>query len=404
MKKFSQIIDEARKDKLEIQDDTINYISAADLRKYLEIAGKFISDDSKEIVNWLIVNNSNYIKDLGVGGTSDNALADFYNCGPYKEEHKKELYKLIGKVAKSDRLLEIPVFQTEEQFTGILDGSIAPDEVIIDLTSEAGRNAVAKKYTPLCHKLARQFSYLNMPYDDIFASAYEGLVYAMNSYGKKSNKQLKREEESGDVIDIKKYKKMTFLSYAANVILNVLRDKFKNELNLVRIPASALAAERKEKGHNTVQKRLSGDAPINREEGGKTLFDIVGGSENAGTAVDNSDIDKYLDLLLKAIKKHPKITDKMVDVWVRANGLFGADKAKSKDIAKELGVANSSITYYCSVINNVIKNDPKVQKIAKELIVLYNESIQRSYENDGEEPIHLKTNNNNNNDTDMFND
>ena len=40
MKKLSQIINEA-KQKLDIQDDTINYISTPELQKYMEIANKF---------------------------------------------------------------------------------------------------------------------------------------------------------------------------------------------------------------------------------------------------------------------------------------------------------------------------------------------------------------------------
>ena len=145
MKKFSTFVNEAKKSLLEIQDDTIDYISVADLKKYLQVADKFLSDETKEVIQYLIVNNANYIKDLGGKGTSENALADFYNNGPYKEPDKKELYALIGKINKSGRLLEIPVFQTKDQFEEIISGKIAADEVIIDLTSEAGRARVAQK-------------------------------------------------------------------------------------------------------------------------------------------------------------------------------------------------------------------------------------------------------------------
>ena len=51
MKKLSQIINEAKK-KLDIQDDTINYINTEDLASYMEIAKKFLSEDTKNIINW----------------------------------------------------------------------------------------------------------------------------------------------------------------------------------------------------------------------------------------------------------------------------------------------------------------------------------------------------------------
>ena len=48
----------------------------------------------------------------------------------------KQLYRWVANVVKSNRLLEIPVFQTKEQFDAILNRTVAPDEVIIDITSE----------------------------------------------------------------------------------------------------------------------------------------------------------------------------------------------------------------------------------------------------------------------------
>lgn len=393
MKKFSQLITEAKAPKIEIQDDSINYISVADLKKYLEVAKKFISPETVEVVNWLIVNNSSYIKDLGVKGTSENALADFYSNGPYKEPDKKELYILISKINKSGRILEIPVFQTKEQFEGIINKQIAPDEVIIDLYSEKGRNFVANQYTPLCHKMARSFKgKSNIEYEDLLAFAFEGLTYAMNSYGKKSVKAIKREKSTGEELDISNYKTTTFLSYAAYIINFCILDAIKSYAHLVRIPASQQSAERKEKGYNTKNRSVSGDKPVGGEEKGKSMFELIGGTEDAGRSLDDEDIDKTWEILLKELKKNPKITDVMLKCWMAFNQIGGTEKKKNKDIAAELGIVPSNVTYYCYVINQQIAKDPKLSKIAKELILLYNESRQRSYEDDRDEPAHVTIN------------
>ena len=45
---MKKITEAASKVKFEIQDDTINYISAAELKKYLDVAGKFLSEETKE--------------------------------------------------------------------------------------------------------------------------------------------------------------------------------------------------------------------------------------------------------------------------------------------------------------------------------------------------------------------
>ena len=63
MKKFS-IFNEAVKEakKLDIQPNTLNYLSVEDLDKYLKVAGKFISKEAKSICKWLIDNNEDYEK------------------------------------------------------------------------------------------------------------------------------------------------------------------------------------------------------------------------------------------------------------------------------------------------------------------------------------------------------
>lgn len=402
MKKFSTFIAEAKKSLLEIQDDTIDYISAEQLKKYLQVADKFLSDETKELVQYLITNNSSYIKELGGKGSSENALADFYNNGPYKEPQKKEIYALIGKINKSGRLLEIPVFQTKDQFEGIINGKIAADEVIIDLTSEAGRQRVAQKYQGLCHKMAKAFKgKSNISYEDLLSSAYEGLTHAMNSYGKKSVKAIKKEKSTGEELDITAYKTTTFLSFAAHIIRFVILEAIKNESHLVRIPTSQQAEERKEKGHNTKNRSISGDKSVSGEEGGKSLFDFVGGTENAGRSLDDEDIARTWEILLKELKKNAKITDVMLKCWMEFNQIGGTEKKKNKEIAAELGIVPSNVTYYCYVINNQIAKDPKLSKIARELITLYNESLQRSYEDDRDEPAHVKINENTNNEEDV---
>ena len=77
MKKITEAISKV---KLEIPKDSINYINADDLKKYLEVTEKFISEETKELVNWLIVNNDTYISDLS-NDEDENALAGFYKAG-----------------------------------------------------------------------------------------------------------------------------------------------------------------------------------------------------------------------------------------------------------------------------------------------------------------------------------
>ena len=397
MKKLSQLISEA-KQKLDFQEDTINYIPANDLKTYLKVADKFISDETKELVQYLIVNNANYIQEMTASkDSSGNALADFYDNGPYREPHKKEVYALVGKIVKSNRILEIPVFQTPEQFNGIITGEISPDTVIMDLTSEQGRNFLVKKYEKLIYKIALSFNgKTNIPFEDILSAGYEGFTNAMNSYGKKSKKAINKESETGEELDISQYKQTTFMTYASYAIRFAILDSIKSDAHLVRIPNNKQAEERKEKGHNTKNTSVSGDKVIGGEEKGKTLFDYVGGMEDAAQDINNDDIVKTWKELLNLIKSSGKFSDKMINAWMQFNQLDGKEKRKNKDIAKELGICNSNVTYYCMAITNFIKKDPKARALAKDLLDLYNENLQLSYDNDNEEPVYFTVGENKN--------
>jgi hypothetical protein len=101
--------------KLKVQSNSINYLSTSDLKKYLEVANKFLSDETRDIVNYLIVNNDTYISELSTDD-EENAISGFYNAGTPKEKNLKELYNAIDTVVKSGRILEIPTLQTKEQF------------------------------------------------------------------------------------------------------------------------------------------------------------------------------------------------------------------------------------------------------------------------------------------------
>ena len=102
MKKFTE--NKATKAALDIQPNSINYISANELEEYLKIAGKFIMPETKEIINWLIVNNETYLHDLDPKMSADNALAAFYDAGVPKDENSS-VYKLADLCPKAEFLV-----------------------------------------------------------------------------------------------------------------------------------------------------------------------------------------------------------------------------------------------------------------------------------------------------------
>lgn len=357
MRKISQI-DEA-KALLDIQDDTVNYLTVKQIEKYLQIADKFIGEEAKYVCNWLIDNNSSYVKKFDKGGK--NTLADFYAQGVPNDNSLSELYKSLGVLNKQRRLLEVPVFQTKDQFDDIIQQKISPDEILLDLVTDRGRNEVAKKYMPLVYKIAKTWvGKAALTYDELVSAGYNGLVYAMNTYGKKSNKQKKKEEETGIEMDMSKIKSYTFLSYASQMIrTHILGDV--QDSQLVRIPLSQQHKEKEEKGYIAKSNTVSGDQSMgNGKDGeGQTLFDIIGGMENPGTNVDREEIDKLWKQITQALEE--KFGEKTMDIFYNYFGWGGRKQLTGKEMAEKYGYKSpASITTEVVKVINFIKKDPKI--------------------------------------------
>lgn len=383
MKKLSQL-NEA-KNQIEAQEDALNHIEVKDLKEYEKLAYKFLSPESRLVIDYMIDHNDDYVQTLGKGKDA-NAIETFYNGPVPKDAELKELYKAIGVLAKNNRLLEIPTFQTKEQFEGIMKKDISPDEILLDLNSESGRNSIVKKYDKMVWKIARQFQGKSrLDLDELYSAGLEGLTWAMNGYGKKSKKAQKKEEETGEeIVDIKKYKSYTFSSFAAFMIRNSILEAIKNESHIVRIPVSQQNKERAEKGSNTKDNTISGDQTVGGSDdhsAEKSMFDKIG--VDAGLTNDVSDLDREdEDKIWKEIydKLSKKFDDKTLDIFYSVYGVNGHKEEKAVDVAKRLGMTKSNITYYCFKVFKAIQDDPKLKELFTDAYELMHESI-RTYDN-----------------------
>ena len=357
MKKFSQIITEAVQFKA--QEGAIGILSKARLEKYLKIANKFLSDESKYVCQWLIDNEA-WLKTAKK--TSKNPLEDFFNIGAPKDESMKTLYANMLKLYKAKRLIEIPLFMTQEEFDGILQKNISPDEVFLDFKTEKGRNEIAKRYTPLVHKIARSWvGKTSFDYDQLVSYAYDGLIWALGDYGQKSRKQIKREANDGEVIDTATLKTTTFLSFASQMMRNAILDATKNDSRIVRIPVSQQNKMRSEQGFIAKSNTVSGDQPMgNGKDGdGQSLFDIVGGIDNPGIKIDKEELDKLWEQVCKKLEE--KFGAKTMDIFYNYFGFGNRKQLSGKEMAKKYGYKSpASITSEVFKVVNFIKKDPRM--------------------------------------------
>lgn len=350
MKTFNKLFEE-KTAKLKVQPDSVNYLSVDDLKKYLEITDKFISDDAKEIINYLIVNNKTYISDLSTDD-EENALAGFYNNGMPSEDSLKELYKALQNIVKEKKILEIPTFQTKEEFDSIINKEVSPDYVILNLKSKDAQNELVKQYQPLLHKICRQYhGKSKFEYEDLMSIAYEGFLYAMTSFGKKKNENNEIDE------NIVKY---TFLQYAAQMVRFAILDAINHQSRTVRIPKSEINKIRKKDGQIAKDNTVSGDKQVNvlGDDGKKTVFDFIDSQEYSDQTTNQSDLKILWDDIYKEIIK--EFGQKIFDIWCGFYGINDYEKLKNKELAQKYDVSNSSITYYCMRVNTFLQKNQKV--------------------------------------------
>ncbi|MBO5004766.1 MAG: hypothetical protein J6D03_05910 [Clostridia bacterium] len=341
-------------------DNTVNYLEVGELQQYLKVANKFLSEDAIYVINWLIENNSTYINKFG----GSNALQTFYNKGIPADGSLRELYACIGRLNKENRILEIPVFLSKEQFDAIINKTINLDDILLDLTSERGREAVIKRYNPLLWKIVRSFAgKSSLTIDELYSVGLEGLTWAINSYGQKSNKRKRLEDRLGmDVTDHVAVKSMTFLSFAGFMIKCAIFEAIKNESHTVRIPVSDQNRERIETGRNTKRNAISGDKPIAGDNSGaKTLFDYVDSGEKEGQTIDDEDIKKIWAMIYDKLDK--KFDKKSMEIFYAATGLNGYKKMKKKDIAKKYNIASSSVTMILYRVRCFLLSDEKMKNL-----------------------------------------
>ena len=384
MKNFSTFLSESISvGRIDGIKDSINYIGEEDLKKYLEVANIFLSEETKQIIQWLIVNNKTYIQDLS-NDSDENAIVGFYNSGKgnIDDPKLKNLWDLIQIVNKSERILEIPTLQKPNDFRNIINGDTPADYVILRLNTEEGRNNVVKKYDNLVNKIVNQWvGKSTFDRDELKACAYEGLTWALNSYGKKGEKS-KAEDEN--VVN------KTFGQYAAYTIRFSILESIKNYSHTVRVPISQQKKEKETSGVNRKSHTVSGDKTIKKnDEGSKTLFDFLGFVDTSTQSIDNEDMDKLWKEAMEILEK--EFNSMTMDIFYSFFGINGREKLQNKELATKYNCGASKITYYCSRVLNYIKNNRKIKSIFSEINELMHECMSERDQNDNEqEPYYIK--------------
>ena len=331
MNNFSNFI----KDSQKMYEAAAVTMTPADLDEYIQKVGKGLSKTLQSVLyvskklNLMSKSDIEFIR-----SAPKSNLQTLYN-NVYKNRITYQEFEAFWNDLRGLKLQinALPQYMTPNQRVAVVSGKMNVEDLIIDLDTPQGRNAAAKQYAPLIHKIVNQYvNRTSLPKSDILSAAMTGFVDAMNDYGKN-----------------KEGKQTLFITYAS-----------------YRIQQAILNEITKYGPKNDLTSSLD-----------NILTDI---EKYSPLAVDDSMVNdlkselKNWDNLYKLIEANFKQRD--CDIFYRYFGINGYKKEKSKDIARSLGMSEGNIRN--SVINKMLaflKRDKRALEILQELRDSYNESL-----------------------------
>lgn len=326
-------------------------LSIDDINEYLESVSKRIPKQVADIV-YLTAKYSlctqKAIDDIRNANKGQLDKIAFNNNIPSAEI--EDLWKGLKELKTNLRLL--PQYQTASERSAFIKGKLLMSDITIDLDSSAGRNACAKQYMPMVHKIVNEFvgkSRLGKP--ELMSAALHGFTGAMNDWRK----------------DGKEDSAVPFKTYAAYRV----RQQILDDINTLSFTVKTNWYGVKKMG-STMLSAISLDGMMNDDGEFKQDHLSLLGSEDPNYNLSRSEEDQWSDLY-KIIENTFKQRD--IDVFYRYFGLKGHNKEKGKDIAKSLGISPALVTGIVTEILKKLKKNSRAMEILTSLQDSYNESL-----------------------------
>ena len=251
-----------------------------------------------------------------------------------------------------DEIKLLPQLLSAYQREAVIAKKIDPNDLTLDLETERGRNAIAKKYIPLIEKLVKQFEGKSaLSKEEIRSAAMTGLVNAMNDY--KNPEEMEKAGKEGN---------LSFTSYAAyRIKQQILKDidNFSRDVKISKYYQGKL----KDEGEDT-NREFSIDALFANDDDDKAMsVDRFFQLSDEDNSLEMREKEEMYAKLFKRIES--KFSSRDCIVLYKVWGVNGHNKEKVKDIAKELGISSPAIVQICNRIIKFIASDKYCQDLHK---------------------------------------
>ena len=349
MKNFSQLITEARH-----TDATAMLVQ--DITNFNNKLKKSLSVDVQKAIYLtakLGITTSDVLDEIRTANKSKlRSLSDKFNV-PLSD--LEDLWNTMKTIKQNYKVMPQYLSATERE--QIEKGTLTLDDATIDLDSRAGREAVAKRYTPLVLHIADQMAgKSSLSKTELISAGMEALTNAMNDWKREPD------DKTGKVVSFK-----TYAGYR-------IRQQMLNDMNRYSHTLSTGSSS----NWYASKKALDGELDVNLDA---VSFDALTDTDvDHIKALGAEDIDRNENPMWKKFYAwlNKTFTQRDVDIFIRYMGLNGK-KEKSKDIAKSYGMSEGNIKN--SIINKIIKKiqaNIQIRNILSDIFNIYSESLVRS--------------------------
>lgn len=335
----------------ESQINTNPILTIEELNNYIDKTSKLLPTMVKDtlylIKKNIILDPEVLINLMSVSKSGIKQISKKYNLS---ETVLEELWRLLKSLKSNVKLL--PHFQSPNERTDFIKGKLTVDDMVVDLSTQQGRNDAAKMYMPLIHKIVNQYvGKSKLSRQELISAALVGFTQAMNQW----------DQTKGS----------TFKSYAGYRV----KQQILNDIDALSHTMGKTNWYSREKYGTAMLDAVSLDGMIGMDDDGDFKQDRLSalGVDDKDISIDRDEM-KQMKQIQELIEKKFKQRD--VDIFYRYFGLAGYKREKSKDIAKSYGMSEGNIRN--AVINKIIsylRNDRNAMEIISNLRDLYNESL-----------------------------
>jgi RNA polymerase sigma factor (sigma-70 family) len=331
--------------------NTTDKLTIEELNNYIEKTSKLLPSivkDALYLIRRYIILDVNLINEIL--SASKSGLKNIAKKCNITESDMEELWKVLKNLKSNVKLL--PHFQSPNERADFIKGKLTVDDMVVDLSTQQGRNDAAKMYMPLIHKIVNQYvGKSKLSRQELISAALVGFTQAMNQW----------DQTKGS----------TFKSYASYRV----KQQILNDIDKLSHTMGKTNWYSREKYGTAMLDAVSIDGMIGMDDNGDFKQDRLSalGIDDKDMSIDRDEM-KQMKQIQELIEKKFKQRD--VDIFYRYFGLAGYKREKSKDIAKSYGMSEGNIRN--AVINKIIsylRNDRNAMGIISNLRDLYNESL-----------------------------